>query len=152
MTTALLATLALLGVPQDDPETARLLQRRVQAETEQTVRRINVMLRALSYHRLDTAEENRALEDVGIVVCTHFHFDHAGGLTRLAEDGRAVPVFPRARHLVQRTELHDAQHPTVRSAASYFPWNWDRGDGCIVRLVAITDPGGKYRIERGREF
>jgi kynurenine formamidase len=30
-----------------------------------------------------------------------------------------------------------------------FPWRWIGGDGCIVRLVAITDPTGKYRIERG---
>jgi kynurenine formamidase len=31
-----------------------------------------------------------------------------------------------------------------------FPWRWVDGDGCIVRLVAITDPGGDYRIETGR--
>ncbi len=30
-----------------------------------------------------------------------------------------------------------------------FPWRWVGGDGCIVRLVAITDPSGQYRIERG---
>ena len=39
-----------------------------------------------------------------------------------------------------------------RVTFAYFPWNWDRGDGCIVRLVAIVDPDGKYRIERGRKF
>lgn len=31
-----------------------------------------------------------------------------------------------------------------------FPWRWRGGDGCIVRLVAITDPTGEYRIESGR--
>ena len=30
-----------------------------------------------------------------------------------------------------------------------FPWRWRGGDGCIVRLVAITDPKGTYRIETG---
>jgi kynurenine formamidase len=30
-----------------------------------------------------------------------------------------------------------------------FPWRWTRGDGCIVRLVAILDPTGDYRIETG---
>ena len=30
-----------------------------------------------------------------------------------------------------------------------FPWRWRGGDGCIVRLVAITDPTGTYRIETG---
>jgi glyoxylase-like metal-dependent hydrolase (beta-lactamase superfamily II) len=66
-----------------------------------------------------------APQDVDIVVCTHLHFDHAGGVTRLDEDGRAVPVFPRATHLLQRRELEDAKNPTVRSAASYFPANWE---------------------------
>jgi kynurenine formamidase len=31
-----------------------------------------------------------------------------------------------------------------------FPWRWTHGDGCIVRLVAIVDPSGEYRIETGR--
>jgi kynurenine formamidase len=31
-----------------------------------------------------------------------------------------------------------------------FPWRWTKGDGCIVRLVAMIDPSGKYRIETGR--
>ena len=39
-----------------------------------------------------------------------------------------------------------------RVTFAYFPWNWDRGDGCIIRLVAITDPTGAYRIERGEKF
>ena len=39
-----------------------------------------------------------------------------------------------------------------RCTFAYFPWNWDRGDGCIVRLVAIIDPKQKFRIERGEKF
>ena len=27
-----------------------------------------------------------------------------------------------------------------RCTFAFFPWNWERGDGCIIRLVAITDP------------
>jgi len=30
-----------------------------------------------------------------------------------------------------------------------FPWRWKKGDGCIVRLVAIIDPTGSFRIETG---
>jgi kynurenine formamidase len=30
-----------------------------------------------------------------------------------------------------------------------FPWRWVGGDGCIVRLVAMLDPTGGYRIETG---
>lgn len=29
------------------------------------------------------------------------------------------------------------------------PWYWMEGDACPVRLVAITDPSGDYRIENG---
>lgn len=30
-----------------------------------------------------------------------------------------------------------------------FPWPWPEGDACVVRLVAIHDPSGEYRIEPG---
>ena len=39
-----------------------------------------------------------------------------------------------------------------RVTFAFFPWKWERGDGCIVRLVAITDPKGAYRIESGERF
>ena len=39
-----------------------------------------------------------------------------------------------------------------RCTFAFFPWNWDRGDGCIIRLVAIHDPKGSYRIEKGKKF
>ena len=32
-----------------------------------------------------------------------------------------------------------------------FPWRWTKGDGCVVRLVAIVDPKGTFRIETGRD-
>lgn len=63
--------------------------------------------------------------DVDVVVYTHLHFDHSGGGTVRDADGQVVPVFPNARHLIHATELHDAQHATVRSAASYLPENWE---------------------------
>ena len=30
-----------------------------------------------------------------------------------------------------------------------YPWKWEGGDACIIRLMAITDPSGAYRIEPG---
>lgn len=53
-------------------------------------------------------EAGKRPEDVTTVVVTHLHFDHAGGLTRLDEDGRAVPTFPNAEVVTQRTEWEDA--------------------------------------------
>jgi glyoxylase-like metal-dependent hydrolase (beta-lactamase superfamily II) len=57
-------------------------------------------------------------QDISLVVHTHLHFDHAGLNTRLAE-GRLLPTFPRARHIVQKQELEDALRPHERSQASY---------------------------------
>jgi len=37
-----------------------------------------------------------------------------------------------------------------RAAFHAAPWYWPQGDACIVRLVAINDPNGTYRIESGR--
>jgi kynurenine formamidase len=39
-----------------------------------------------------------------------------------------------------------------RVTFSFFPWNWDRGDGCIIRLVAIIDIRQNYRIASGEAF
>lgn len=44
-------------------------------------------------------------------------------------------------------DLDKATGKRVTFAA--FPWRWTGGDGCIVRLVAIVDPTGEYRIETG---
>jgi kynurenine formamidase len=30
-----------------------------------------------------------------------------------------------------------------------FPWRWPEGDACQVRMVALVDPAGEYRIETG---
>lgn len=36
-----------------------------------------------------------------------------------------------------------------RATFHAYPWKWMGGDGCVIRLMAIVDPGGAYRIERG---
>jgi glyoxylase-like metal-dependent hydrolase (beta-lactamase superfamily II) len=62
--------------------------------------------------------------DIGIVINTHLHFDHAGGNTRLREDGTVEISFPRARYFVKRGEYDYALHPNERTAASYFDRNY----------------------------
>lgn len=42
------------------------------------------------------------------VIVSHMHFDHAGGLTYIA-DGRELPTFPAAKVHVQRREFDDAR-------------------------------------------
>jgi glyoxylase-like metal-dependent hydrolase (beta-lactamase superfamily II) len=65
------------------------------------------------------------LEDVAIVIDTHLHFDHAGGNTFRDADGRILPSFPKARYIVQRGEYEWAKRPNERTAASYFPPNFE---------------------------
>jgi glyoxylase-like metal-dependent hydrolase (beta-lactamase superfamily II) len=64
-------------------------------------------------------------EDVRVVINTHLHFDHAGGNSWRAPSGELLPTFPQARHVVQRGELEYATHANERTAASYFPANWE---------------------------
>ena len=66
----------------------------------------------------------RGAGEISIVVNTHLHFDHAGGNTRLDDEGRAVPAFPNARYFVSRDEYEHAESPHERDRASYLPENW----------------------------
>ncbi|MEO7190644.1 MAG: MBL fold metallo-hydrolase [Vicinamibacterales bacterium] len=61
--------------------------------------------------------------DIDIVIASHLHFDHVGGLTTLI-DGVLTPKFPHARHIVRRGEWRDAWHTHERSRASYLAENY----------------------------
>jgi glyoxylase-like metal-dependent hydrolase (beta-lactamase superfamily II) len=84
--------------------------------------------------------------EIDLVINTHLHFDHAGGNTRMSGD-RAIPTFPNARYVVQKSELAHAHSPTERDRASYFPDNfqpvtdaglWDLVDGDCELLPGIS--------------
>ncbi len=62
--------------------------------------------------------------DIGIVLASHLHFDHAGGFTARDESGSIRPRFPNARYLVNAGEWEDATHPHERNRASYFAENY----------------------------
>jgi glyoxylase-like metal-dependent hydrolase (beta-lactamase superfamily II) len=64
-------------------------------------------------------------EDVGIVVNTHLHFDHAGGNTYRDEAGEVRLSFPNARYFVQRGEWEWAHLRNERTQASYLPDNFE---------------------------
>ncbi len=84
-------------------------------------------------------------DDIDWVINTHFHFDHCGGNTIRVDGGSLEPAFPRARYVVQRQELEDADHPNERNQASYFAENWqpirDSGRLEIVDGPAELVPG-----------
>lgn len=47
-------------------------------------------------------------DQIDVVIVSHLHFDHAGGLTHLDDAGQPVSTFPRARIVTQQTEWDDA--------------------------------------------
>ncbi len=92
-------------------------------------------------------------EDIDLVVMTHLHFDHAGGATRLVEDGTIVPSFPGARYVVQKGELEFSDMRNERVRASYIPRNvaavtaaglWDlaEGDELVTQGVRLLGTPG----------
>jgi glyoxylase-like metal-dependent hydrolase (beta-lactamase superfamily II) len=64
-------------------------------------------------------------DDVSLVINSHLHFDHAGGNTWRDAAGAVRPSFPNARYVVQRGEHRYATHTNERTAASYFPANYE---------------------------
>lgn len=63
------------------------------------------------------------VEDITDVICTHLHFDHVGGNTRLERE-KIVPVFPNATYWVQEENWKLANSPSEKDRASYLAENW----------------------------
>lgn len=64
-----------------------------------------------------------SVDDITDVICTHLHFDHVGGNTRL-EGESIVPTFPNAKYWVQEENWKLANQPTAKDRASYRDENW----------------------------
>jgi glyoxylase-like metal-dependent hydrolase (beta-lactamase superfamily II) len=75
----------------------------------------HVLLRSL-------ASVGVAHEDVDVVVLSHLHFDHAGGLlTAYSPDRPPELLFPRARYVVGKRAWERACAPHPRDRASFIP-------------------------------
>ncbi len=99
-------------------------------------------------------------EDIGLVINTHMHFDHAGGSTMKGPDGVITPSFPKARYVIQAGEYEYATHTNERTAASYFPHNiapiYERGkfdlvtgETEIVKGISVVPTPGHVPYHQG---
>jgi glyoxylase-like metal-dependent hydrolase (beta-lactamase superfamily II) len=68
------------------------------------------------------AEAGLTHEDIDVVVLSHLHFDHAGGLLAAWEEGQAPHLlFPNATYLVGAEHWRRALQPHPRDRASFVP-------------------------------
>lgn len=68
------------------------------------------------------AEVGLTHEDIDVVVLTHLHFDHAGGLLSAWEKGQpSTLLFPNARFITGQRHWHRAKRPHPRDQASFIP-------------------------------
>ncbi|HWX66887.1 MAG TPA: MBL fold metallo-hydrolase [Rhodanobacter sp.] len=68
------------------------------------------------------AEVGLSHEDIDVVVLSHLHFDHAGGLLAAWEEGQPLRLlFPKARFVVGAEHWRRAVTPHPRDRASFVP-------------------------------
>lgn len=61
-------------------------------------------------------------EDIDLVVLSHLHFDHAGGMLSAWQEGRESELlFPKARYLVSEQHWNRATNPHPRDRVSFIP-------------------------------
>ena len=78
-------------------------------------------------------------EDIDVVVLSHLHFDHAGGLLAPYSEGRAAELlFPNATFVVSAAHWQRAVHPHPRDRASFIP-----------ELTALLQASGRLEVVSG---
>lgn len=63
-------------------------------------------------------------EDIDVVLLTHAHNDHMGGLTYL-KNGSLYSTFPHARIYIHAYDWEDVKNPTGRTKGTYLRENWE---------------------------
>ncbi|MEN5207941.1 MBL fold metallo-hydrolase [Stenotrophomonas terrae] len=78
-------------------------------------------------------------EDIDVVVLSHLHFDHAGGLLAPWSEGREPELlFPNATFVIGAEHWERARHPHPRDRASFIP-----------ELAGLLEASGRLEIVNG---
>jgi glyoxylase-like metal-dependent hydrolase (beta-lactamase superfamily II) len=78
-------------------------------------------------------------EDVDVIVLSHLHFDHAGGLLTAWKEGETPKLaFPKAAYVVSERAWERANSPHSRDRASFIP-----------ELQGLLEGTGKLEIVKG---
>ena len=92
----------------------------------------HVLLRSLE-------EAGTSHEAIDVVVLSHLHFDHAGGLLSAYEEGKALRLlFPKATFVVGAEAWARAKHPHARDKASFIP-----------ELTGLLEESGRLEVVSG---
>lgn len=93
--------------------------------------------------------------DIDIVVLSHLHFDHAGGVLSAYGDGEPRLLFPKAKFYVGREHRERALHPHTRDRASFVSLIHEKLDQS-GRLLLIDQPfhpdldfGVRFHVSHG---
>lgn len=85
------------------------------------------------------AEIGVSHEDVEVVVLSHLHFDHAGGLLTAWEEGvEPRLLFPNATYVIGKEAMERARHPHFRDRASFVPG-----------MTTLLDASGRVELVDG---
>jgi glyoxylase-like metal-dependent hydrolase (beta-lactamase superfamily II) len=75
-------------------------------------------------------------EQIDVIILSHLHFDHAGGLLSAWREGSPLTLaFPKATYLVGERALERARAPHARDRASFIP-----------ELMTLLDESGRLEV------
>ncbi len=78
--------------------------------------------------------------DITDVICTHLHFDHVGGNTKL-ESEEIIPTFPNAKYWVTRENWELANHPSQKDSGSFMECDWKvLAENSMIKIIEGKEP------------